>query len=167
MAPKKNSATHRLAAREIELIAKLIREMPINLRPTWPKIIALTENATGKSFSRQALSSHEDIERAYEARVNDHRKFRAGGREPKEPIIDDDPEQRRMRKIEEENASLRATKEAYEDLLIRIIQNAMSFGITQDQLEAPLVPREQGRSDLDAMEARTREARRNSRKTRQ
>jgi hypothetical protein len=166
MAPRKKSTAHRLLPRDIELIAKLVREMPINLRPSWPAIIILAQAATGKAFSRQSLSSHEPIEQSYQARIDDYRRRRSTGLEPREPIVDDDPEQRRVRNIELENASIRGKIEAYEDLLIRIIQNAMSFGITQEQLEAPLVPREQGRSDLDAMAERTREARRSSRKSR-
>lgn len=138
--------------------------MPIEIRPTWERVVQTIQQQAGLSFSRQALSAHETIAQAYAHRLEEHRAYRDTGRQPRERDPEEDPSERRLREVEQSNHDLREHVEALEDLLIRLIQNAKTFGMTLEDLERPLEPLDQGRSDLDAMAKRSRDARRRSAK---
>lgn len=157
---------HRLGQRDLTVIANLVREMDVQLRPTWTKVIEIARSVTKKEFSRQSLCAHQEIDDAYQDAVNRHALLRQerGQRIRPAPLSGDQLEEQKLANQAREIAEQAEQIEAYQDLLIRFIGNAMLAGITQERLEAPLEARDEWRSDLDQMADRTREARRKQRR---
>jgi hypothetical protein len=153
---KKAVVKQRLNPNDVKLACQLINEMAINLRPTWDRVILIVHEVTLKTFTRQSLSANEQISEAYQQRVDAYRKFSLGGKLPAEKIEDPDFAHKQLR---DEIADLKLTVEIYDEILMRIIANAIKNGISQEQLEAPLEPIEQGRTDLDQLAEKTRAAR--------
>lgn len=165
MKNKKIISTHlRLSEKDKQAIILLIRVQEPNLKLTWRKIEQLSEDATGHEFSRQALSADEDIASAYSDKRNEHLKFRAGGVGLRPSPERDDSGSTKIARLEEEVARLKGTIDAQAELLVRFIGNALLAGLSQERLEAPLTPRQQARTDVDAMVDRTRDAQRRSRR---
>lgn len=117
----------------------------------------IVEEVTLKKFTRQTLSANHAINEQYQERVDAYRKLRVGGKPPKEQI--DDPIAEEIKTLNNEVAELKETIAVYDELLMRIIANAIKHGISQEQLETPLEPIEQGRTDLDELAGKTRAAR--------
>lgn len=164
MAKKISREEHRLNDRDIEMIAAKVAEMPVQLRPTWPQIIALAETITGQTYSRQSLSAHENIAKAYAGVSTRHQILKRGGKPPKPKQDNDSLKDQKIAKLEAEVALQRELIDALQDLLIRFVGNATLKGITQEQLEAELPARPERRSDVDAMAERTKEARKKQRR---
>ncbi|WEK44307.1 MAG: hypothetical protein P0Y64_05725 [Candidatus Sphingomonas colombiensis] len=138
--------------------------MAVDLRPTWPKIIALGETVTGRAFTRQALSAHESIATAYDAAVARHHKLRKNGPPPEPKPQNDSLDAQRIAELEAENERQRELIDALQDMLVRFVGNAVTAGVSQERLEAPLPARAEWRSDVDDMADRTKEARRKQRR---
>lgn len=155
--------SHRLTEHDIKLIVQQIRELNVELRPTWAKVIELTKLITKREFSRQSLSAHEVIAAEYRSAVERHwnRRGKQGGGHPKIPS--DDLKSQKIAKLEMKVQVQTELIEALQDLLVRYVGNAQAAGISQEAMEAPLKARAEWRSDVDSAAERTKEARRKQR----
>lgn len=154
----------RLNPRDIVLIAKLVGEMNTTLRPTWPQVIEIAKRITKKEYSRQSLSAHDQIKDAYDVARSQHAAFRTTGRVRKPKLPADEEKDQKLASHAVVIQDQRELIEAYQDLLVRFIGNAILAGVTQERLEADLEPRAEWRSDLDQMADKTKEARRKQRR---
>lgn len=154
----------RLKPRDIVLIAKLVGEMDTTLRPTWRQIIKIAKDVTKKEYSRQSLYAHGTIKDAYDVVRSQHAAFRTTGRlrKPKLPADEEKDQKIAIQAVLIQDQ--RELIEAYQDLLVRFIGNAILAGVTQERMEADLEPRAEWRSDLDQMADKTKEARRKQRR---
>ena len=148
------------------MITALIDEMSVQLRPTWSKIIMLSETITSKRFTRQALSAHEQIADAYQNAIIRHRMLRNRGVSIEPKLPDDDIKSQKISTLEMTIHEQSELIDALQDMLVRYVGNAQNAGISQEKLEAPLEGRADWRSDIDAMADRTKEARRRQRQGR-
>lgn len=164
MVKKISAADHRLSDADVKLIAHAVKTMPVQLRPTWPKIIDLAKAITNQTYTRQALSAHADIAEAYGVASKNHQKIKGGGILPSPKPDADSLKDQKIAKLEGEVDRQRELIDALQDLLVRFVGNAALQGITQEQMEAALPDRSRQRTDIDAMAEKTKEARKRQRR---
>lgn len=152
--------SHRLTENDVKLIVQQIRELSVELRPTWAKVIELAKFITKRKFSRQSLAAHDVIAAEYRSAVKRHwsRRGKPGADHPKIPA--DDLKSQKIAKLEIKVQMQAELIESLQDLLVRYVGNAQAAGISQEAMEAPLKARAEWRSDVDSAAERTKEARR-------
>lgn len=127
----------RLTARDVKAIVETIADLPFRTRPTWEHVRGAALSVTRRPYSRQALSAHEAIIAAYDAKVAEYRRFRDRGAAPRAVDHDDDPIQNRIRQLEADKAELQA-KVAELDLRVMLhIANAIRLGVSTREIERP------------------------------
>lgn len=117
-----------------ERVCALIRSWPSSPL-TWEVLVEVVAQRERGGWTRQALSSHEDISSAYRARKDDLRKGPKADRDPELVIL--------MRKVEEKEFVIKKLEEKlahYEERQITMMRNAVVRGITMEELERPLPP---------------------------
>ncbi|MEC5216166.1 hypothetical protein RCH09_001103 [Actimicrobium sp. GrIS 1.19] len=136
-----------LTEQRVSYIKKLIASLPGNKQLTWNELVGEIKNQTSYLWSRQALQSHSEIKTAYENKREEYRKFRKTGKPPRELLPEHEILAQKYAGVRAENAELLKTLHAYDVRLITYLQNAIGKGISQEQLERPLVPPNRGQTD--------------------
>lgn len=127
----------RLTPRDIKAIVSQIAEMTYQVRPTWDQICEIALGVTRRSYTRQALSAHDPISEAYNAKVAEYRRFRDSGKTPRLLSIDEDRLQVRVRELEAEKATLQDKISALDERIMLHVANAIRLGISTRELEKP------------------------------
>jgi len=146
---KRSKRSVRLTDAYKSIIRTLINKWPENRRLTWEDVIKMAEEAIGNRWTRQALCSHEELNAAYETAVQRYTTYRLRG--PKKKVHADETEVLRQRsaRLAAEIDALKETLRKSDDRLVRYLGNAIRHGITQEMLEAPLIPIDRGRTTTD------------------
>ena len=146
---KRNKRAVRLSDAHKAILRTLIGKWPENRRLTWNGVIRIAEEALGYTWTRQALCSHEELSAAYEGAVKRYSSFRLNG--SKKKVEGDEVEVLRQRtaRLTAEIDALKETLRKSDDRFVRYIGNAIWHGVTQEMLEAPLIPIDRGRSTTD------------------
>lgn len=163
MGRSQGDRSHRLKKNDIKLIAQQIRELNVELRPTWANVIEIAKIVTKRDFSRQSLAAHDVIASEYRSAVERHwsRRGKQGLAQLRMPA--DDLKSQKIAKLEIKVQMQAELIDSLQDLLVRYVGNAQAAGIAQEALEAPLKARAKWRSDVDSAAERTKEARRKQR----
>ena len=128
-------------------ITKLISGLPSQTSPTWERIVKEVESQTGCLWSRQALEAHVKIKLAYKNKKQEFRALSSTGMSPRTRLPEKMILEQKYQSLRDENSELRNTLLDYDVRLITYTQNAINHGITQEQLERPLVPPHRGQTD--------------------
>jgi len=127
----------RLTARDIKAIVATIEALPFRTRPTWEHVRGAALSATRRSYSRQALSAHDAIAAAYDAKVAEYRRFRDQGAAPRMVELDDDARTERIRQLEADKAELQTKVAQLDERVMLHIANAIRLGVSTREIERP------------------------------
>ena len=151
--PKKSSSKtrqkrkRRLTADEVKLLANLIKDVSTEQALTWESIVDLATRQLGYTWTRQALQAHPEIKNAYSKHGRAYSQFREAGKTPRASAPEIVVLQQKLEKEQAENVANRETLRKYDELLVTYMQNAQKYGISPEQLGAPLVPPFRAQSD--------------------
>ena len=127
----------RLTPRDIKAIVSQIAEMSYQVRPTWNQISEIALGVTRRNYTRQALSAHNPISEAYNAKVAEYRRFRDSGKTPRLLNVDEDSLRVRVRELEAEKATLQEKISALDKRVMLHVANAIRLGVSTRELEKP------------------------------
>lgn len=144
---RRSKRRENLTELRISYIEKLIVSFSCEKLLTWQALVGEVKNQTGYLWSRQALQAHSDIKTAYDNKRNEYRTFRKTGKHIRERLPEHEILEQKYAGVKAENAELRKTLKAYDVRLITYLQNAISHGISQEQLDRPLPPPYRGQTD--------------------
>lgn len=138
----------RLTPKDVKAIVAGIADLPFRTRPTWDDVRGVALAVTRRAYSRQALSGHNDILNAYDAKVSEYRRFRDQGAAPHPVEIDDDPREARIRRLEADKAELEAKVVELDTRVMLHIANAIRLGISIREIERPTEKPWKGATDV-------------------
>ncbi len=147
MPPRKPNQRRHLTERQILHIAALIKEWANSAPPTWERIVTLVAQELHHQWSRQTLQSHPQIKQAYENKVAACRYQLKTGKQPPQHLPEHIVLEQKLEQLESENEELNARLHEYDELLLRYLGNAIRYGVTQEQLEQPLIPPSRQQTD--------------------
>lgn len=132
---RRSGPTRRIDAAAEERICRMIRTWPDSALLTWKGIVALVAASERGGWTRQAISRRTAVSAAFQKRKNELRKGKKTSKDPliivlKQQLADKDA---RMQRLE-------ALLAIYEERYVTMIKNATVRGLTQPELEAPLLP---------------------------
>jgi hypothetical protein len=113
-------------------------------RLTWNTLIDAIEVNLGQGYTRQALSKHDRIKRAFTVRKRTLSKYSAI---PSHRSLELQKALERIERLKAENARLRADTDDLRDQFARWAYNAFTKGITEEFLDKPLPPTDRDRTD--------------------
>ena len=126
----------RLSSDGVKRIVRAIQATDPALEVTWKDVQKLAGEHAGNGYiwTRQALERHADIKAAYLAHEMSRKKLakdavRSGRRYT---------ESQKIARLEQECADLRATLDRYDERFATYIANAISHGLSVEQLSTPL-----------------------------
>lgn len=120
-----------LRLNQIATIAKLVRQLPLEARPTWSDVISIAKSVTSIEYTRQTLQSKNKIRDAYGEKVDEYRKFKKQGH--RAPYSADKPISM-IAKLRSQVEALNLTLEEYDQTIVKITFNALSRGLSIDEL---------------------------------
>ncbi|MBX9348502.1 hypothetical protein K5M36_15510 [Chromobacterium vaccinii] len=147
MPPRKLAQRRHLTERQILHIATLIKEWTTPTPPTWEKIVTLVAQELHHQWSRQTLQSHPQIKQAYENKVAACRSQLKTGKQPPQRLPEHIVLEQKLEQLKNENEELQARLHEYDELLLCYLGNAIRYGVTQEQLEQPLIPPSRQQTD--------------------
>ncbi|MEO9383642.1 hypothetical protein [Chromobacterium phragmitis] len=147
MPPRKPAQRRHLTERQILHIATLIKEWTTPTPPTWEKIVTLVAQELHHQWSRQTLQSHPQIKQAYENKVATCRSQLKTGKQPPQRLPEHIVLEQKLEQLKNENEELQARLHEYDELLLCYLGNAIRYGVTQEQLEQPLIPPSRQQTD--------------------
>ena len=135
----------RLTKRNIDLLVEGIGTLA---EPTWKEVVKLAKRRLRHGYSRQALSSHEEIGAALAARkleVKHNHEIRhpQARKETRTALL------ARVETLDAEIARLESQREAMEGQFAIWAYNARVLGIPDHRLKAPLQPVQRDYSEAD------------------
>lgn len=136
-----------LTDEDAKLIQELLDGWPLTERITWDAIIEKIKiHRYGKSWSRQALSSHNDILRAY--RIKKALQKAHCLSPVSEEVKDLSPELRTalatIAKLESENQRLAVENQQLKEQFMRWAHNAHMHNMTEGMLNTPMIDPDRG-----------------------
>ncbi|MFV8511341.1 hypothetical protein ACNRBV_09550 [Ralstonia pseudosolanacearum] len=143
------SKKRRLTDDEVTRIASLIKGQPSTAPMTWEDVVRLVDSYIGHEWSRQTLQAHGKIKSAYDEHARRHQQHRATGKAPATKAPEIVVLQQKLEKERMENATLRETLREYDERLCTYLQNAISHGLTPEQLGAPLIAPYRAQTEWD------------------
>ena len=144
----------RLTAKDVDAIVSAIEALPFRTHPTWEHVRDAAFSVTRRSYTRQALSAHDAITTAYDAKVAEYRRFRDHGATPRAVEIEDDPRELRIRQLETDKAELQAKVVELDRRVMLHVANAIRLGVPTRELEKPTEKRWKGATDNKASKPR-------------
>ena len=143
------TGTHIKPDQKRTIVARM-KAMPVEQKPTWKAVIAIAQSVTGIVYSRQGLDGVEEIRTALDDKLSAHLRWRDDGIVTKPPAAEEDmdPKDRKILALEAQLKALTDTVRAYDEQLITIIGNAVSGGLTVEQLEKPRAKAPRQRTDM-------------------
>jgi hypothetical protein len=151
----------RLTEEEITLIESLIKGQASTRPLTWDDVVSLGEKNVGHRWTRQTLHAHDKIRNAYEKHLHQFAEYRATGKPPRNKAPEVHVLQQKLKKEQADKAVLSETIRQYDERFFTYLHNANHYGISEEQLSAPLVAPYRAQSDSKAK----RETKQNVRKT--
>lgn len=127
----------RLTTKDVTAIVRTVEALPFRTRPTWGHVRDAAFSVTRRSYSRQALSAHDAITQAYDAKVAEYRRFRDQGSTPRAVETNDDPRELRIRQLEADKADLLAKVVELDRRVMLHVANAIRLGMSTRELEKP------------------------------
>jgi hypothetical protein len=146
---KKSDDTRPVISRAIKQRIRLMILDWDKPRITWEAVLAETERQHHGRWTRQALSNHKVLLKAFQdTKKRLKQEASTGPRSSKPANSSIDMMQGRIRYLQERVAELEKTVEKYKAQFIRWQVNAYNEkGLTIEMLDAPLQPNNRGRSD--------------------
>lgn len=144
---EKSRQRHSMTQVRINHVIKLIEEMPFSVRPSWDDIALTVEKEIGIKWPRQTLESKSSIKEAYLRKKMEWKEFTTNGNLPKNISPEVSLQNQKLIQKKNEDIQLQATLEMQRELIQRYLLNAIRHGLTQEQMEAPLVPPDRAQSD--------------------
>ena len=132
-------ASH-LSTEQIDQIVSLLDGWPTGTKLTWEALLRLVLQRLRIRPTRQALSNHERIAIAFRTRkaaLRNSREISDGYLIPTE----------RVRRLKAENDRLGAENQLLRERFERWMYNAYRHGLKEDELDAPRMPVDRGRTD--------------------
>ncbi len=132
------------------LVKEIIDGWPLNEKLTWEGLReAIAIRRDGKSWSRQALSRHQDIFDAYTLKKNAQRAYK--GSPPTDEKDKEMPPEllvalKTIERLESEIARLKQENLRYKEMFISWSYNAHSRNITEEMLNRQLPVQDRGKS---------------------
>jgi|GEM_PF-415442 len=125
---------------DAQLILGILDGWSANKKLTWEALIEeIAFRRHGSTWSRQALSRHQDIIAAFRNQKNKIRTHSLASNEPREDIS---PELtaalKTIERLESEKARLSDEKNSYKELFVVWAYNAHCFNISEEMLSKPL-----------------------------
>lgn len=136
-----------LSDRNATLLASLVGELPYDRRPTWNCIAKLARGQFRHAWTRQWLSHNSIVRAAYDAKLAQYRAFQRTGKAPIVRTPEEEAQRQRIARLERELADLKNAMAEYDRRLVLYIANAVRFGLSLEQMEAPLIPVDHGQTD--------------------
>ena len=134
------SVKRKLSDEDVQLIVGLLETWDGPL--TWQLLSKRVALVLGRSFSRQALDSHQEIKATYQARKRRDRIARDSVRQGKVGSEELPPDLvaalRRVEAAELRALALQNTVDRYREKFVVWLYNARNMGMTEDQLNAML-----------------------------
>lgn len=142
--PKKRQ---RLSEEGITRIVRAVEAADPLVALTWQRIQVLASEHVGSGYvwTRQALERHPQIKSAYAAHETRRKKLAKSGARAGRRLS----EPQKISRLEEENESLRRQLNCYDELLATYLGNAVSNGLTLEQLSKPLERPARGMGNSD------------------
>ncbi|RKE25874.1 hypothetical protein B0G76_7431 [Paraburkholderia sp. BL23I1N1] len=128
----------RLSDANAALIARMIDDLPQKAVITWSDVVALASKQLRVKWSRQTLEKRKQIKDAYLRRFAQRRGIDEKG--PRRSGRAGEEAERRILNLKDENEKLRRRLEEYDRRLMRYVLNAIAHGVTEKELDAPILP---------------------------
>ncbi|NYZ13379.1 hypothetical protein HL658_12530 [Azospirillum sp. RWY-5-1] len=139
-----------LTPQHVALVVARIRDWPDMKRITWPDVVDLAAIGTGAAryeWGRVALARNKPIAEAYKAKRATYDEYKDTGKLPKVKAPEFEILERRIAALEAEIKERKEQLNNYDDRFARYIYNAQNHGISQEILEAPLLPVDRYQTD--------------------
>jgi hypothetical protein len=108
---------------------------------TGPNLEKQVEKCLNLVLTRQGMFKHQEIDTAFVEK----RKELEGGKPKRIRLVGEELLLQRIKRLEDENARLKAIKSGYEERFVRYLYNAkMKKGMTVEELDTPLPSRIEG-----------------------
>jgi hypothetical protein len=136
-----------LSSHNAALLASLIDDLPCNLRPTWKDVCLIAARQFNHTWTRQWLAQNSSIKKAYKGKLKEYKEFRVTGKAPRYKAPEDEVQRKRIARQDQEIATLKRTLSEYDQRFVLYMANAIKYGLTIEQMLAPLTPVNRGQTD--------------------